>query len=160
MLEQTVEELKSGEAAPPEIKTTLSLGMEIRLPSELVPDPNHRLQLCKEIASARDDAELASIRAEMEDRFGHLPPQAHNLFALASLRLLAESLRVQQIERRGGRIHIAFSPDARIDVHRLAAWTRSARDARLTPAGTLQVPAPPRPEQIPGVVREVLQALA
>jgi transcription-repair coupling factor (superfamily II helicase) len=160
MLEQSVEELRSGAAPAPEVSPGLSLGLEIRLPSSLIPDANQRLQVCKEIATARDDAELASIRAEMQDRYGHLPQQAENLFALASLRLLAATLRIQQIDRRGGRIQIAFTEGSPIDPLKLARWAQGAAQARLTPSGTLQIPAPPRPEEIPGEVRRVLQALA
>jgi len=160
MLEQTVEEIRSGLPAVPEVKTTLSLGLEIQIPSAFVPDPSQRLQVYKEIASARDDAELAAIRSELEDRYGRLPPQSENLFALASLRLLAERLMVRQIERRGGKIAFTFSADSPVQAERLVRLAQGSPQARLSPAGILQVPAPPTLEQIPGAVRHILQALA
>ncbi len=159
LLEQAVEELRSGRSAPPTVATTISLGLEIQVPEAFVPDPHQRLQVCKEIASARDDHELRSIRSELEDRFGKMPPQTENLFSLASLRLLAQERMVSQIERRRGMIHIAFSEGAPVTPERLVEWLKRTPEARLTPSGTLQLPAPAQTETIPGYLREVLQAL-
>jgi transcription-repair coupling factor (superfamily II helicase) len=160
MLEQAVEEVRSGAAPPPEVSTMLSLGLDIQMPAEFISDPHERLQVCKQIASARDDAELGALRAELEDRYGHLPPQAENLLSLASLRLLAARLRVLSVERRAGRIAIALSPDSPIEAGRLASWVQGMPQARLTPAGVLQLPAPGGSEAITAAVRGVLQALA
>jgi transcription-repair coupling factor (superfamily II helicase) len=160
MLEQAVEEVRGGAAPPPEISTTLSLGLDIQIPEEFIREPHERLQVCKQIASARDDAELVALRAELEDRYGRLPRQLENLIALASLRLLAARLRVVSVERRAGRIAIALSPDSPIDAGRLASWVQRAPQARLTPSGVLQLPAPGGSEAITAAVRGVLQALA
>lgn len=159
LLEQAVDELRSGRPAPLEVKTSVSLGLEIKVPEDFVPDPNQRLQVCKEIASARSDQELLGIRAELEDRYGKMPRQTENLFALASLRLLAEHHRVSQIERRGGNIHITFSEKASVPAERLVDWLKQTPQARLSPAGMLKMPSPARPEEIPEYVRGVLQAL-
>jgi transcription-repair coupling factor (superfamily II helicase) len=160
MLEQAVEEVRSGAAPPPEVSTTMSLGLDIQIPEDFILEPHERLQVCKQIASARDDAELGALRAELEDRYGRLPPQAENLLSLASLRLLAARLRVVSVERRAGRIAIALSPDSPIEAGRLASWVQGVPQARLTPAGVLQLPAPGGGEAITAAVRGVLQALA
>src|SRR5579872_4941894 len=61
MLEQTVEELK-GAPAKIEVRTSINLGLDIRIPADYVPDENQRLRMYKRISSAA----TATDRAEME----------------------------------------------------------------------------------------------
>ena len=97
LLERAVREMK-GEPPPPEFKTQISLGVDIRIPEETIPDFSERLVLYKKVSSAADDRDLARIRDQIRDLYGGVPRQADNLLDLASLRLLAERLRVRSIE--------------------------------------------------------------
>ena len=51
MLEQTVEELK-GAPAKIEVRTSLNLGLDIKIPDPYIPDENQRLRMYKRISSA------------------------------------------------------------------------------------------------------------
>jgi transcription-repair coupling factor (superfamily II helicase) len=54
----------------------------------------------KHIAGAEDEAMLADVRAELQDRYGDPPESVLNLLAAGSLRLLCERLGIAQLDRK------------------------------------------------------------
>ncbi|HBY61491.1 MAG TPA: transcription-repair coupling factor, partial [Solibacterales bacterium] len=60
LLEETVHELK-GEEVPLEIHSTLSLGLDIRIPPDYIGDEHQRLRAYKRIADAGDEEQAAKI---------------------------------------------------------------------------------------------------
>jgi transcription-repair coupling factor (superfamily II helicase) len=54
----------------------------------------------KRIAGAEDEATLADVRAELQDRYGDPPESVLNLLAAAELRLLCERLGIAQLDRK------------------------------------------------------------
>ncbi len=69
MLERAVSKLK-GEEAAPELRTTLSLGFDVRIPENYIPSENLRLRTYKRVSSITTDEEKQDVRKELEDRFG------------------------------------------------------------------------------------------
>jgi transcription-repair coupling factor (superfamily II helicase) len=139
LLERTVQELK-GEAVLPEVRTSINLRTDIRLPEEYIPDFNQRLSLYKWISSAQDRDELDRIREEMRDRYGKIPRQGENLFTLAELRILAEKLRVASLDYAGDRVSVRFAPDSSVAPQRLIEIVSKSPGAVLTPQGVLRLP--------------------
>ena len=82
MLDEAVHELR-GEEVVHDVDPELSFDVEALLPEDYVTDVGVRLSLYKRLASAVDEAHVAEIAAEMEDRFGAAarggapPRQAH-----------------------------------------------------------------------------------
>ncbi len=119
MLEQAVEALKSGkEPSLDELlreQTEVEMRLPALLPEDYIPDINTRLSMYKQIASVRDDSELAELKVELIDRFGKLPDAALNLLSLAELKLDAAALKIRKIEahEKGG--YIEFYPNADIN---------------------------------------------
>jgi transcription-repair coupling factor (superfamily II helicase) len=72
-----------------------------------------RLTLYKRIASARNDADLRDLQVEMIDRFGLLPPPTKQLFAVATLKLMATPLGIRKLDlgAAGGRIVFREKPE-------------------------------------------------
>src|SRR6185436_20213566 len=87
-----------GEEVPDASPAQINLGVDIRLPEPYVPEPSMRLAFYKRVSSAGDAGELADLKAEMADRFGPLPAQAENLFALSALRQEAMKLGIKSLE--------------------------------------------------------------
>jgi transcription-repair coupling factor (superfamily II helicase) len=63
----------------------------------------------KRIANARSNAELDELMVELIDRFGLLPPPLKTLFAITSLKLLAQQLGIAKIQAgtEGGNVRFA-----------------------------------------------------
>ena len=72
MLEQTVEELKGGPAKI-EVRTSLNLGLDIKIPDPYIPDENQRLRMYKRISSVATPTERAEMEAELADRSALFP---------------------------------------------------------------------------------------
>src|ERR1700756_4965856 len=141
MLEEAVSKLK-GEERREQITTQLNLGISLRIDESYIPEENQRLRVYKKIASATDEATLADVRAELEDRYGALPESVLHLIDAATLRLTSERLGVQQIDRKRDQLHIRFSEKAAIDPGRLMKLVarNAKKGAQFTPQGVLRFP--------------------
>jgi transcription-repair coupling factor (superfamily II helicase) len=116
MLSRAVDALKSGKE--PDMEATFAYGTEIDLqmtaliPQAYLDDVHLRLQFYKRIATGKSESELDEIHVEMIDRFGLLPDSLKNLFAIAALKLNAETLGIIKIEvnAKGGKIEFNDHP--------------------------------------------------
>jgi len=136
MMERAVAERK-GEAAAPERRATLNLGMDIRIPPEYIENENLRLRIYKRVASVTSDGMRDEVRRELADRFGPLPQAIENLLDYAVLKAIAEKLLVATIDRRGDQLAIKFYEDTPLGPERLVKLIRKHRDMRLDPSGVL-----------------------
>jgi transcription-repair coupling factor (superfamily II helicase) len=98
------------------------------------------------------------LQAETEDRFGHLPRPARNLFDLGRLRLLAERAGVKSVDLAETKLQIRFQEEARVEPARVVEIVARLRGS-LTPSGMLQLPAPPRGADRIGSVAGLLEAI-
>jgi len=157
MLERAVSKLK-GEEAAPELRTTLSLGFDVRIPENYIPSENLRLRTYKRISSIASDEEKQDVRKELEDRFGTPPGTVDNLLEYAVLKSMCERLRISAVERQGSRIAIRFHPETTIDPAALVNVVRSRKGIKLDPSGVLWMEVT-RGEPVPAAVRNVLLSL-
>jgi transcription-repair coupling factor (superfamily II helicase) len=157
MLERAVSKLK-GEEAAPELRTTLSLGFDVRIPENYIPSENLRLRTYKRISSIASDEEKQDVRKELEDRFGVPPTTVDNLLEYAVLKSMCERLRISAVERQGSRIAIRFHPETTIDPAALVNVVRSRKGIKLDPSGVLWMEVT-RGEPVPKAVRNVLLSL-
>src|SRR5262249_11107963 len=135
--DRAVREMK-GEVAAEEPPTQLNLGLNVRIPAEYIAEENQRLRMYKRMAGVETESQLADVRAELEDRYGPLPPALVNLMAYASLKLLAVRVGATTVERKRDTISIKFRPDAVIDPEKLAKFVSSQKGAQFSPDGTLR----------------------
>ncbi len=137
MLEQTVEELK-GAPQRIEVRTTLNLGLDIKIPDSYVADESQRLRLYKRISSLANPEARAELEAELTDRFGPIPSSVSNLLSYGLLKSAAEQLLVQSIERKAEDIWMRFHEQTPLDPKRITTFVRRRREASLRPDGVLR----------------------
>jgi transcription-repair coupling factor (superfamily II helicase) len=157
MLERAVAKLK-GEDVTPELRTTLSLGFDVRIPQEYIPSENLRLRTYKRVSSISTEAEKQDVRKELEDRFGALPKSVENLLEYATLKSMSERLRISSVERQGSRVAIRFYPETTLDPATLVSVVRSRKGIKLDPSGVLWMEVS-RGESVAESVRNVLIGL-
>ncbi|HEV8429211.1 MAG TPA: transcription-repair coupling factor [Pyrinomonadaceae bacterium] len=138
MLERTVGELR-GEEVEDESSVALNLGVDVAIPDEYISDMGQRLRTYKRVSSARDEATLASIRTETEDRYGRIPVSVDRLFAYARLRRLSEELGIISIDRTPDGVAIKFNEKARISPEKLGDFVTRTGGALFTPNGVLRL---------------------
>ncbi|HKW56112.1 MAG TPA: transcription-repair coupling factor [Candidatus Acidoferrum sp.] len=157
MLERAVSKLK-GEEAAPELRTTLSLGLDVRIPETYIPGENLRLRTYKRISSIASDDDKQDVRRELADRFGAPPPSVENLLEYAVLKSRCERLRISAVERQGNRVAIRFHPQTPLDPAALVKVVRSRKGIKLDPSGVLWLETT-RGESVPAALRNVLLGL-
>jgi transcription-repair coupling factor (superfamily II helicase) len=117
LLERAVRALKSGKVPDfdltSEHETEVELHLPALIPDDYLPDVHARLTLYKRIASARDEESLRELQVEMIDRFGLLPDAVKQLFAIASLKLMATPLGIRKLDfgANGGRVTFRDKPE-------------------------------------------------
>jgi transcription-repair coupling factor (superfamily II helicase) len=116
-----------GEPAAPGVEPVVNVNVEGFLPEDYVPEVNQRLALYKRLAGAASDADVAELRAELEDRFGPLPAPADRLLDIVRVRVAARALGVERVEAGDGRALVTFAPSTRIEPARLVAAIQQSR---------------------------------
>jgi transcription-repair coupling factor (superfamily II helicase) len=158
MLERAVA-AKKGEAEQSDLRATLNLGMDIRIPPEYLPSESLRLRTYKRIAEIRNDGERETLRRELEDRFGPPPPPIGNLLDYAVLKSLCESLQISSVDRRGTEVAIKFHPTTSVRPERLVKLVRKQKGTKLDPAGVLTITVERSNESLAEAIRNVLLPL-
>jgi hypothetical protein len=138
LLEQTVRELK-GEEIEDDVRATVNLGIDVRVADEYVADMNQRLMLYRKVAGARQEEEIDRIFDEAVDRYGPPPDSVLNLIDYGRIRVMADRLGVESIDREGKTVVIKFRAQARLDPAKLVAVVRQRPDVVLVPPAALKL---------------------
>jgi transcription-repair coupling factor (superfamily II helicase) len=99
-----------GTATPEEepLDVKIELPVDAHLPHDYAPGERLRLQAYRAIASVNSEEDIASVRAELTDRYGKLPEPVENLLLVAGLRLFARRCGISDITLQGQ--NIRFGP--------------------------------------------------
>ncbi len=138
LLEQTVRELK-GEELEDERRAAVNLRADLKIDEAFIPDMNQRLAVYRRIASARHDDELDAVVAEIRDRYGALPATLLNLADYSRIRIMADRIGIESLDREGQAVVLKFRPDAKIDAAFLVRLVQSRGDLTLVPPTILKI---------------------
>jgi transcription-repair coupling factor (superfamily II helicase) len=138
LLEQTVRELK-GEEIEDDIRATVNLGVDLRIDESYVADMNQRLMLYRKVAAARREDEIDRVLEEAADRYGPSPDSFLNLADYGRIRIMADRLGIEAVDREGRIIVIKFRAQAKIDPVRLVSLVRQRPDLTLAPPASLKL---------------------
>ena len=106
MLEEAIaklkeEELNDGEKREnndAEYVPSLNLGISILIPDTYIADLGIKLEFYHRIAAASTRMEIDALIAEMIDRFGPIPAEVKNLFAIVELKLLCKRANIEKVD--------------------------------------------------------------
>ena len=138
LLEEAVRELK-GEDLEDEARATVNLQIDVTIDETYIPEMNQRLVAYRTVAAARTEKELESSLAEIRDRYGSPPPTVLNLAEYGRIRVLADHLGVDTIDREGRMVVIKFRQQAKLDPARLINVVHEYAGATLVPPATLRL---------------------
>src|SRR5207245_9779678 len=159
LLERTIEELRTGEVLP-DVETSISLRMDLKIPADFIDEEIPRLRIYKQIASTRSEAEVDSMYRDLEDRFGELPLPVRNLLEYARLRILGRARGVTAIERTAQGIDIKFHESARVDPERIVELVAAGNGVTFAPPATLRLQASGARMELFGSIENVLREIA
>jgi transcription-repair coupling factor (superfamily II helicase) len=138
LLDQTVRELK-GQDVEDDVRATVNLRVDLKIDESYVPDINQRLMVYRKVAAARTDPELDAALEEIRDRYGPPPVSVLNLAEYGRIRVRADQLGIESIDREGRVIVIKFRQHARVDPMRLVKVVNERPGAVLVPPASLKL---------------------
>jgi transcription-repair coupling factor (superfamily II helicase) len=138
LLEQTVRELK-GEELEDDVRATVNLRIDLKIDASYVPDMNQRLMLYRKVAAARHEDEIDRVLEEAADRYGPLPDSVLNLADYGRIRVMADRLGIDTIDREARLVVLKFRPQAKVDPVRLVALVRQRPELTLVPPAALKL---------------------
>ncbi len=138
LLEEAVRELK-GEEIEDDVRTTVNLGVDLKIDESYVPEMNQRLMVYRKIAATRTEKDLDKVLEEIRDRYGPLPSSILNLAEYGRVRVIADRLGVDTIDREGKTVVIKFRPQTRVDPMRLVKVVHEYPGAILVPPSSLKL---------------------
>ncbi len=138
LLEDTVRELK-GEDLEDERRATVNLRVDLRIEQGFIPDMNQRLAVYRRIAASRTEEELDAIVEEIRDRYGALPASVLNLSDYSRIRIMADRLGIESLDREGHTVVLRFRPDAKLDAAFLVRLVQSRGDLMLVPPTAMKI---------------------
>jgi transcription-repair coupling factor (superfamily II helicase) len=112
MLDETVQRLMRGDAAPRPQPADVSMDIPAYLPDDYLQAQDAKLDVYKRLARFETAEEIEALRAELRDRFGPLPPPAEAMLAMALLRVVGGTLGIEGILVRGNEARITFRDSA------------------------------------------------
>jgi transcription-repair coupling factor (superfamily II helicase) len=114
---------------------------------------NQRLSAYRRMASARALDEVDALVEELRDRYGPPTLSIRNLAEYARIRLLADRIGLEAVDREGTTVVLRFRQDAKLDPAWLMKQIQSRTDLTLLPPAILrldlQKPEPKRPPAAP-----------
>lgn len=152
LLNQTVKEQR-GEQVAPEVHTSFTLGLDLRIPAGYITDETQRLRAYKRIADAGDRERAAKILDELADRYGPVPEAVSLLAKFSVLKTQAEALGIESVERKQGALLFKFHPGSRVDPAKLMELVGGTAGAQFSPSGILRLPLA---QQTPGALLDAL----
>jgi transcription-repair coupling factor (superfamily II helicase) len=84
----------------------LDVNVDAYVPADYVPYEQAKVDVHRRIAGARELADLALLKDELEDRFGELPEPLRNLISLQQARIKLGQAGAQTVTFRGGRLAV------------------------------------------------------
>jgi transcription-repair coupling factor (superfamily II helicase) len=137
LLAEAVEEQKAirdfREPIKPRAETVIDLPVNAFLPDDYVAEEPMKLELYRRMGKAGTEGEVATIRAELEDRFGPVPVPVERLLEVARLRIAASRAGIASLAREGHELIVRFHGD----------WSRSATMRAMAPTSLT--------DRVPGV---------
>ncbi|MFM7426536.1 MAG: transcription-repair coupling factor [Elainella sp.] len=109
MLEEAIKEIR-GQEIPQVDDTQIDLSLTAFIPTDYIPDLDHKMSAYRAVASAQTRRELAEIAADWTDRYGPLPPAAIQLLRVMELKQIAKSLGFSRIKPEGKQHVILETP--------------------------------------------------
>jgi transcription-repair coupling factor (superfamily II helicase) len=137
LLEQTVRRLKGDGKVTEHPQADVSVEGAALIPDEYVPDEPQKLHLYRRLTKVATVEEVETIRRELRDRYGPIPPEAETLLATTALRLLGTKIGVERILVRPWEARLTFRSGV---VPRIATLQAAFADRQLEAEMTRTMP--------------------
>ena len=91
----------------------MNLGVDLRIDEQYIVETNQRLALYRRMAAVRDEPALATVLDEIGDRYGPPPTSVQRLAEYGRIRILADRIGAETVDRERHLLVIRFGDRAR-----------------------------------------------
>ncbi|PIB29326.1 transcription-repair coupling factor [Maribacter sp. 4U21] len=105
-------------------ETQIDADFELLFPDDYINNITERLNLYTELNQIKDEDSLKKFEAQLVDRFGELPPQAEDLLNSVRIKWIANSMGIEKIVMKQGKLIGYFIADQQSDFYQTATFTR------------------------------------
>lgn len=102
MLNKAVDDLKAGRTMEDDEETAQEVSIELPvnayIPDTYIPSSKDKISYYQKLSAANDTTYLSEIKEDMEDEFGRLPNEVHNLLQVIELKIHAKNAQLQNIK--------------------------------------------------------------
>jgi transcription-repair coupling factor (superfamily II helicase) len=153
MLDEAVASLDGAGAADEDWEPVrLDVNVDAYVPADYIPYEQAKVDVHRRIAAAREVADLAVLREELEDRFGELPDPLVNLISLQQARIKLGQAGARAVTFRGGRLAVTPVELDSVRAKRIREQIPEALYESGKSQLSMRVPEDPS-ERFPAVVR-------
>ena len=105
----------------------INLGLPVLIPEDYVRDLPVRLGLYRRIAALQNEAEIEAVAAELEDRFGKLPPEVENLLQVVAIKRLCREAGVEKVDAGPKGVVLSFRRNLFRNPGGLVSWVAAQK---------------------------------
>ncbi|MCU0316970.1 MAG: transcription-repair coupling factor [Fimbriimonadaceae bacterium] len=111
---------------------TFDLPVKALLPDDYIGDQGQRLYYYKAMMSSRTLEELRETEREIEDRYGHMPPDARRAVRVMSARMKSRELGIEKVDGKEGRLAVSFKPSTKIHPRAFTLMQKRKREVYMS----------------------------
>ena len=143
LMERAIRELRGEKTPAEEISPEIHLGIPAFIPDDFIADMHTRLFTYKKISAATGEEVMSSLREELTDCYGSIPPQVANLMDIIRIRNSLKEIMGEKMTYDGKNMTISFHRKSTIDPSKIIKLSqKKLRGLKFTPDYRLSVPAP------------------
>ena len=135
IVEEEVAALQGKQPQHKETEPVLDLAVEANIPDNYIKEQEMKLDVYKQIAAITGKKELEDLRAQLTDRFSHLPESVENLMNVALLRSVAQRCYIVSVSYRNGTAQLRLEKNAPFDLKKIMALLARYRKRAVLAAG-------------------------
>ena len=137
LLEEAIQELRGQkiDSEDKHFEPEIQVPVVCEINSSLVSDTKLRLNLYRKLSNAKTDAQVDGIREEFNDRFGEIPPETENLFALIRIKNLLKRAGMEALSVNALKTTFTVRKSTRVEldeVMKLYTGPKGIRDPNVT----------------------------
>ncbi|WP_026673677.1 transcription-repair coupling factor [Alkalihalobacterium bogoriense] len=99
MLKEAIEERKGEKPKEPAFTVEIDLMVDAYIPESYIQDAKQKIEMYKRFKAVEQQTDIDDLQEELIDRFGDYPIEVEYLLEIASIKLLAEKEKVEEISQ-------------------------------------------------------------
>lgn len=113
LLQEAIAELK-GQPVEKAINTEIEIDIEAYAPDNYIPLQTERMDFYQQLAGCKTTQEIDKTKEQLQNVYGTMPRQVENLFSVATLKVLANSVGIAKVCVKVGKGELVFTSRERM----------------------------------------------